>query len=309
MVQASGKKAELYRIALRQIEMACQLAPGKADYQKTLGAARFRAGRCREALETLARIVEERPGDDQIPVLIALCHAELGQTEQADQLLTGCYIPFALVQPNERPALVSEALEVIWKGKLPPELKSAQDLVQQLFKKHILKTDVIARIEAMRLDDRRAGTLIRMARTRKDPSPTDLNSTAWKVVARPEGSEAGYRRALREAVAACKLSPEDPSFLNTLGVAQYRVGLYEEAIKTLERADDINRKKPARDRHSRASDLLFVAMCQYRLGRKSDSLKTLEGIRAEISEARRDPEILGFIRETRALIRSGASKK
>ena len=49
-----------------------------------------------------------------------------------------------------------------------------------------------------------------------------------------------YRKALRYSEEACQLEPENGDFLNTLGVAYYRVGNYEKALDVLLRSDKIN---------------------------------------------------------------------
>src|SRR5262249_25091031 len=44
-----------YRFALMQAETACRLAPEEAKYRTTLGVAQYRAGKYKEALETLQK--------------------------------------------------------------------------------------------------------------------------------------------------------------------------------------------------------------------------------------------------------------
>jgi Tol biopolymer transport system component len=72
-----------YRFALLQAEHACRLAADKNDYRIGLGAALHRAGRYREAIETLGRA--DRP-DQSSPAALAfliMAHHRLGQQEQA----------------------------------------------------------------------------------------------------------------------------------------------------------------------------------------------------------------------------------
>ena len=67
-----------------------------------------------------------------------------------------------------------------------------------------------------------------------------LNNLAWELVKLPGGEMSGYRKALRYSEEACQLEPENGDFLNTLGVAYYRVGNYEKALDVLSRSDKIN---------------------------------------------------------------------
>ena len=60
-----------------------------------------------------------------------------------------------------------------------------------------------------------------------------------------------------------KLRPNDATFLNTLGVVQYRNGQYKEAVATLEKS------LAAGNRQCDACDLFFLALCHARLGEKA----------------------------------------
>jgi hypothetical protein len=76
-----------YRFALLQAEHACRLAPDQENYRLGLGAALYRAGRCREAVETLR--ASDRP-DKASPValaFLAMAHYRLGQREEARAVL------------------------------------------------------------------------------------------------------------------------------------------------------------------------------------------------------------------------------
>jgi WD40 repeat protein len=72
-----------YRFALLQAEHACRLAPDRQEYRTGLGAALYRAGRYREAIETLGRA--DRLDEDSPTRLafLAMAHHRLGQREQA----------------------------------------------------------------------------------------------------------------------------------------------------------------------------------------------------------------------------------
>jgi dipeptidyl aminopeptidase/acylaminoacyl peptidase len=85
-----------------------------------------------------------------------------------------------------------------------------------------------------------------------------LNSQAWRLATGP-ADKRDPARALQLSQQAVQLDPSNANFLNTLGVVQYRNGLYREAMATLE-------KSLAGQGMSDAFDLFFLAMCHARLG-------------------------------------------
>jgi WD40 repeat protein len=91
--------------------------------------------------------------------------------------------------------------------------------------------------------------------------PMGLNQ-AWQLVTGPAGKR-DFAKALKLIQEAMKLQPNDPTFLNTLGVVQYRNGQYKEAAVTLEKS------LAASKGQSDAFDLIFLAMCHAKLGDKA----------------------------------------
>jgi WD40 repeat protein len=72
-----------YRFALLQAEHACRLAPDKKDYRIGLGAARYRAGRYREAIDTLGAADQPDRSSPAALAFLVMAHHRLGQREQA----------------------------------------------------------------------------------------------------------------------------------------------------------------------------------------------------------------------------------
>jgi serine/threonine protein kinase/WD40 repeat protein/Tfp pilus assembly protein PilF len=85
------------------------------------------------------------------------------------------------------------------------------------------------------------------------------NSLAWLLLTGPT-SLRDPGEALPLARKACELASENPHYLNTLGVALYRNGLYREAAETLHKS--LAASAGAAD----GFDLFFLAMCQAKLG-------------------------------------------
>jgi WD40 repeat protein/tetratricopeptide (TPR) repeat protein len=160
----------------------------------------------------------------------------------------------------------------------PDELRQreAQGLVASLFERLVRKSAVLRQL---RQDPHLAADLRAEAVTRAERHaviPHDLNNQSWGVV-RTQGAPAvQYARALLQAEEACALRPENGAYLNTLGVAQYRMGSYQQAIETLTRSDQRNRGAGGK---SRPGDLAFLSLAQQRLGLKQEARTTFERLR------------------------------
>jgi WD40 repeat protein/Tfp pilus assembly protein PilF len=88
--------------------------------------------------------------------------------------------------------------------------------------------------------------------------PTALNNEAWRLVTGPAGQR-DPARALELIRQAIKQEPDNATFLNTLGVVQYRNGQYKEAVAALEKSLSASKGQ------SDAFDLFFLAMCHAKL--------------------------------------------
>jgi WD40 repeat protein/tRNA A-37 threonylcarbamoyl transferase component Bud32 len=123
-----------------------------------------------------------------------------------------------------------------------------------------------------------------------------LNDRSRQIVHRPDAKTEDYHAALRQAEAACRVDPENANYRNTLGIAQYRAGKYEEARETLKKADPANKDTPA--------NLAFLAMAQHRVDKKEEAKATLARLREVLKHERwaNDAEAQSFLREAQELI-------
>jgi dipeptidyl aminopeptidase/acylaminoacyl peptidase len=108
-----------------------------------------------------------------------------------------------------------------------------------------------------------------------------LNDAAWKVLKVRDAGKNAYARALRQAEAAVRLTPEHGDFLNMLGIAQYRAGRHADALATLTKSEKLQPSKI--DEH--AAGLALLAMTQHQLGKKDEAKATLGRLR----EVMKDP--------------------
>ncbi|MDY7107637.1 MAG: tetratricopeptide repeat protein [Planctomycetota bacterium] len=129
----------------------------------------------------------------------------------------------------------------------------------------------------------------------------ELGNVAWHIVRRPGRAEALYREALRAIEVCVEETPDSPAFTNTLGVAQYRLGRYEEALETLARSDALYSALPE---GAMPADVAFIAMAHHRLGHADKAQAAMTRLRtimaapekAELEENR------WFLAEAEALL-------
>jgi tetratricopeptide (TPR) repeat protein len=183
--------------------------------------------------------------------------------------------------------------------------REALGRVEFLFAKALRKAEVLANLR----DDKMISTEVRQVALafaegwREDPNV--FNHASWNMVHKADADAAAYRLALRQAEEACRLAPDDGNILNTLGVAQYRVGQYQQAVETLTHSDRLN---AVRRQGSIPSDLAFLAMGHYRLGQTQKALDYLSRLRETMKKSQwaKDEEEQAFLREAEALVKGAA---
>jgi hypothetical protein len=183
--------------------------------------------------------------------------------------------------------------EVYWKGEVH---RQAFRLVQSLFAETGLKPKVIdsLRKDATIGEEVRQESLALAEHWRVDPFM--LDQLTWTVIRKPGADAVAYRLALLQAEVACRLG--GGGSLMTLGLAQYRVGQYQQAVDTLSQYEQqaVHGSIP--------SHLAILAMAHWRLGQKVEAQKYLNRLR----EAMKYPpwaqydEVQAFLREAEALL-------
>ncbi len=92
------------------------------------------------------------------------------------------------------------------------------------------------------------------------PDANMCNILAWKSVGSGRPDSRMAKQAVEWAELATTLKPNIARYENTLGVAYYRAGRWEEAIEALERAEKLT---PGKDF---AHNTFFIAMARWHLG-------------------------------------------
>jgi hypothetical protein len=113
--------------------------------------------------------------------------------------------------------------------------------------------------------------------------PRLLDWASRIVAASPAASSAMYCLALRQAEAARRLDPREPAHLTTLAMAQYRVGRYEDAVKSLMVAPGTS---SAASQPDLPANLAFLAMAQHQLGHKNEAQAALQSLCATVRDPR-----------------------
>jgi serine/threonine protein kinase/tetratricopeptide (TPR) repeat protein len=95
------------------------------------------------------------------------------------------------------------------------------------------------------------------------------NVLAWRLVTCPDSKLRDPSRAVDLAKKAVQLAPDIGSIWNTLGVAQYRAGNWEDAVAALEKSMQLSNGGDS-------SDWFFLAMAHWHLGEKEQARKRYE---------------------------------
>jgi hypothetical protein len=195
----------------------------------------------------------------------------------------------------------------IWDGRPlsaeTPGQREALGLLRCLFDKPLCKEDVIKYVTTCPTitPQARKMALELAARYHEETDPERYHQASWAILRQTYLNAFQYRFAHCQAETAYRLAPEQAVYKTSLGVAQYRIGQYQEAVETLTRAGQANKGSPA--------NLAFLAMAQYRLKQTSQAEVSLARLRemTKKPEWTGDEQACGFVREAEGLIEGKAS--
>ena len=193
----------------------------------------------------------------------------------------------------------------LWEtASVSPEVQNRRainQMVADLFGQMHLRADVVERLRTLPgMSPSRMHEVLAVAQTYPE-NADELNKLAWDLVKPPGGEMSGHRRALRYSEEVCQLEPDNGDFLNTLGVAYYRMGNFEKALDVLAHSDKINAVK---HKGSRPKDLAFLAMAHQQLGHAKEAEAKLELLRERMKDPRfaTDAGAQVFLREAEELL-------
>ena len=106
-------------------------------------------------------------------------------------------------------------------------------------------------------------------------NPQELNLCAWTCIVAPNATD-NYQSVLALASEAVEQSPNELSFLNTLGAALYRVGRYQAALEKLTEVDRQLAEKEIQPNFSPACTWYVLAMTHHALGNSAEAANWLK---------------------------------
>lgn len=241
--------------ALPDIERAVRLRPDDADALYLLSSAQVEAKDPRAAYTTLGKYLAHAGDDTNARIYRGLLASQFGRLNEADLELSKALdldprsnsVRFARMQVRLRLGHLEDTLADL------DELVALYPVDGNLLEMRSQVHDRLGHRELARADAERAASSV-VGRARAD------NELAWRLATGPAATR-DPERALALARRAVAAAPETAIYLNTLGVAQYRAGLFADAVTTLERS------LAASKGQSDAFDLFFLAMARHRLGR------------------------------------------
>jgi WD40 repeat protein/serine/threonine protein kinase len=199
---------------------------------------------------------------------------------------------------------------VLWESGMPAGRyeqrengEAARRIVDELYERYGWYREVINELEqGATLDPAVRRLALQIAKSRKwedrEKLENELDNEAWTVVLAPDKDVEEYRAALEKADKADALEPNYPRILTTLGGGQYRVGCYENALKTLTKAERILSdagEEPA------LWNLAFKAMSLHKLGHLEEAKAALKQLR-ELTEDWQFGEAAEVVQALQALL-------
>jgi tetratricopeptide (TPR) repeat protein len=300
--ELASDAAKLRQWELTQAAIALWVNPFDADAHARLGALANTDGRsgCAFAHLSIARAL--RPDDFEVRRLRAMAARRYGHW--ADAVVDATWV--LQKQPRHLDALRArgESLQ-----RLGRHAEAVEDLTTLLkfFPEDVALYEQRARSYEALNDRAHADADRKKAVEAARNDPRRLNNRAWHLLTGP-AAERDPVRALELAKKIIERAPDSQPYLNTLGVAYYRNGLYGESIATLE-----NSLKAGNGQFD-AFDLFFLAMCHAKLG---DSLQARDCFDRALkwTEAHKDlpaqhkEDLKAFRAEAEELLRSAPGTK
>ncbi len=300
--ELASDAAKLRQWELTQAAIAWRVNPFDADAHARLGALALADGRFKDAFAHLSIARALRPDDFEVRRLRATAARRCGQW--ADAVVDASWV--LREQSGHLHALGARGESLQRLGRHAEAVEDLTALLKfspedpYLYEQRARSYDALNDRTHADADRKKAVEV-----TQNDPR--QLNSRAWRLLTGP-AAERDPVRALELAKKIIERVHDTQEYLNTLGVAQYRNGLYGEAVATLE-----NSLKAGKGQFD-AFDLIFLAMCHAKLGDAPKARDCFDRavqwteVQKDLAPQHRE-ELKAFRAEAEELLRSGPGTK
>jgi Flp pilus assembly protein TadD len=300
--ELASDAAKLRQWELTQAALAWRRNPLDAAAHGRLGALAYADKRYGDAFTHLSIARALRPDDFEVRRLRALAARQCGNWAAAVADATGVLRE----QPGHLHALWARGESLQRLGRHAEAVEDLTALLKffpedsDLYEQRARSYDALNDRTHADADRKKA---VEVARN----SPRFMNNLAWRLLTGTPAKR-NFIRGLELARKVVERAPDYPVYLNTLGVAQYRNGLYGEAITTLQKS-----RKTGQGR-SDGFDLFFLAMCHAKLGepaRAKDCFdRAVKWVDAQKSlSADHSEELKAFRAEAEGLLRNARHQK
>jgi hypothetical protein len=250
-------------------------------------------------------------GDDAVTIWEGVpLDSELAETRQAASLVKFLFAqsptPQQVLARVRNDTSISGAVrqqaltlvEPFWRNRVREE---AEKLMMSLFGKPLFRSEVLAHLRADPVLSEPVRQEALALAERWVEYPAILNRVSRAVAGRPGAEPSAYRLAVQRSEIACRLMPFEGSYHTTLGMAQYRLGKYQEALTTLTHADELNQ---ATHGGPVPADQAFLAMARYQSGEKDPAQASLNRLHETMQKpsSARDEEAQSLLKEAEALL-------
>jgi len=210
---------------------------------------------------------------------LARCHEHLGEWKEARQ----AFEKALKLNPGDPTLTVSWAESLVQLKDWDEAAKAYLAIIKHEPKELLSQQSIlwlrlaVVQLAAGKIDDYQA-TRDGMFEAFKTPLVNDANRVAWAAAFAKDTPE-GVERAIKLAVKAVSVSPQNFNYLNTYGAVLYRGNKREDAIKKLEEATKqraLAHLPSDQLAYGNALDKLFIAMAQYTPEQPEQARQTLK---------------------------------
>ncbi len=250
--------------AIVDLDRGLRQRPTDADALFLLAEAYRRASNLKDARAALAKYLAQRPDDNEARVLKGRMAYQLDRLREAADDFTKA------VDSDPAWSFIRFRRAQIWLrlGRFQDALLDLDELIERdpsnptFYEFRSQAHERLGHGMQARADLKRALEF-------PQPGAEDLNTAAWRL-ATGSLELRDPARAVLLAKKAVEQAPASQLYLNTLGVALYRAGQFDEAVTTLQKS--LQAGKGQFD----AFDLLFLAMAHHRLGHRAEAKRSFD---------------------------------